>query len=150
VRGLAAPRYRLGHRFVGDTQSPGDRRAAHTKLFKASRLGRYPLIRRKFIRIQQGGLKGDLGNGSNSLSAVACVERDLESLLVFFDYPEAMRVGLRTTNAIERSFREVRRRTRPIGCFNNVQSCERIIYAICVYLNAKWEIAPLKEFAHKT
>jgi transposase-like protein len=83
-------------------------------------------------------------------SAVACVERDLESLLTFFDYPEEMRVMLRTTNAIERSFREVRRRTRPIGCFNNVPSCDRIIYAICIYQNAKWENAPLKEFAHNS
>jgi putative transposase len=82
--------------------------------------------------------------------AVGCVERDLESLLTFFDYPEEMRVTLRTTNVIERSFREVRRRTRPIGCFNNVQSCERIIYAIVTYLNAKWETTPLPDFAHKT
>lgn len=82
--------------------------------------------------------------------AVACVERDLESLLTFFDYPEEMRVTLRTTNVIERSFREVRRRTRPIGCFNNVQSCERIIYAIVVYLNAKWENKSLPEFAHNS
>jgi len=83
-------------------------------------------------------------------SAVLCVERDLESLLTFFDYPEEMRVTLRTTNVIERSFREVRRRTRPIGCFNNIESCERIIYAIVTYLNAKWETTPLKEFAHNS
>ena len=83
-------------------------------------------------------------------SAVACVERDLESLLTFFDYPEQMRVTIRTTNIIERSFREVRRRTRPIGCFNNAESCERIIYAIITYLNAKWERQPLKECAHNT
>lgn len=83
-------------------------------------------------------------------SAVMCVERDLESLLTFFNYPQEMRVMLRTTNSIERSFREVRRRTRPIGCFNNNDSCERIIYAIIVYLNAQWETKPLKEFAHNT
>ena len=82
--------------------------------------------------------------------AVACVERDLESLLTCFDYPEKMRVTLRTTNVIERSFREVRRRTRPIGCFNNVESCERILYAIITYLNAQWETKPLMEFAHNT
>jgi putative transposase len=82
--------------------------------------------------------------------AVRCVERDLETLLTFFDYPVAMRKNVRTTNLIERSFKEVRRRTRPIGCFNNVESCERIIYAIVVYLNAKWETKPLKEFAHNS
>jgi putative transposase len=82
--------------------------------------------------------------------AVHCIERDLESLLLFFDYPEEVWVTLRTTNIIERSFREVRRRTRPIGCFNNTDSCERIIYAICVYLNAKWETEPLRQFAHNS
>ena len=82
--------------------------------------------------------------------AVRCLEKDLDSLLVFFDYPAPMRVTLRTTNVIERSFREVRRRTRPIGCFNNVNSCDRITYAICIYLNRKWETAPLKEFAHNS
>lgn len=82
--------------------------------------------------------------------AVECVEKDLESLLLFFDYPEETWVMLRTTNYIERSFKEVRRRTRPIGCFNNIESCERILYAIIVYLNAKWESKPLKEFAHNT
>ena len=82
--------------------------------------------------------------------AVRCVEKDLESLLTFFDYPEEMRVTLRTTNIIERSFKEVRRRTRPIGCFNNVKSYERVLYAIVVYLNAQWETEPLKQFAHNT
>lgn len=82
--------------------------------------------------------------------AVKCVETDLESLLLFFDYPEETWVMLRTTNYIERSFKEVRRRTRPIGCFNNIKSCERILYAIIVYLNAKWETRPLEQFAHNT
>ena len=83
-------------------------------------------------------------------AAVHCVEKDLETLLTFFDYPAPMRVALRTTNLIERTFREVRRRMRPIGCFTNPQSCERIIYAVVVYQNAKWEKDPLPEFAHNT
>ncbi len=82
--------------------------------------------------------------------AVRCLEKDLDSLLTVFNYPAQMRVLIRTTNAIERSFKEVRRRTRPIGCFSNVKSCDRIIYAIAAYLNAKWENKPLKEFAHNS
>jgi putative transposase len=83
-------------------------------------------------------------------SAVRCVERDLESLLIFYDFPAPMRATLRTTNLIERVFKEVRRRTRPIGCFTNSESCERIIYAIFVYRNAQWEKTPLPEFAHNS
>src|SRR5215470_16330741 len=37
---------------------------------------------------------------------------------------------LRTTNVIERCFVEVRRRTRPMVCFVNVESVDRIIYSI--------------------
>ncbi|MBI5326931.1 MAG: transposase [Deltaproteobacteria bacterium] len=56
---------------------------------------------------------------------------------------------IRTTNAIERAFREVRRRTRPIGVFTNRESVERIVFAVFHYLNVNWENNPLNEFTHK-
>jgi putative transposase len=56
--------------------------------------------------------------------------RDLPELLAFFQCPRALWRRLRTTNVIERCFVEVRRRTRPMVCFVNVQSVERIIYSI--------------------
>ncbi|MEW6686647.1 MAG: IS256 family transposase [Candidatus Edwardsbacteria bacterium] len=70
--------------------------------------------------------------------AVECLEKDLEELLNFYQCPEEMRVKLRTTNIIERTFREVRRRTRPMSCFQNRGSVERIIFAIFYRLNRKW------------
>jgi len=45
---------------------------------------------------------------------------------------------LRTTNVIERCFVEVRRRTRPMVCFVNVESVDRIIYAIFNGLHDEW------------
>ena len=48
--------------------------------------------------------------------AVACLRNDLDDLLTCFRYPTlAERRRVRTTNAIERRFREVRRRTRTHG-----------------------------------
>ncbi len=82
--------------------------------------------------------------------AVRCLENDLESLLACFDFPEELRKYIRTTNLIERSNKEVRRRTRPIGCFNNTASCDRITYAVVTYQNAQWERKPLPQFAHNT
>lgn len=82
--------------------------------------------------------------------AVACLERDLEALLAFFASPDAHRKKVRTTNAIERCFREVRRRTRPMSCFNNDASCERIIYAVFNHLNRKWQGKPLSQFTHNS
>ncbi|MDD3250715.1 MAG: transposase, partial [Smithellaceae bacterium] len=44
---------------------------------------------------------------------------------------------IRTTNAIERRFREVKRRTRPMGVFSDKTSMERILYAVFAYENLK-------------
>ncbi|SRR6266571_5364114 len=82
--------------------------------------------------------------------AVACLERDLETLLNFLDCPTEHHRMTRTTNAIERCFREVRRRTRPMTCFNNNASCERIIYAVFNHLNRNWEGKPLPQFTHNS
>ena len=49
-------------------------------------------------------------------SAVACLRNALDELLTCFRYTsEARRKAVRITNAIERRFREVRRRTRPMA-----------------------------------
>lgn len=78
--------------------------------------------------------------------AVHCLEKDLEELLNVFQCPKNHWKKIRTTNIIERSFREVRRRTRVFTCFSNRQSCERIIYAIFTHLNNKWKEHPIKNF----
>lgn len=84
--------------------------------------------------------------------AVNCIEKDLDELLNFLElslpikHQTLIRTRIRTTNVIERSFREVRRRTRPMNCFTNQESVNRIIYAIFTRLNTKWEDKPLKEF----
>jgi len=83
-------------------------------------------------------------------TAVACVERDLGELLSCFACPPSHRRKIRTTNAIERAFREVRRRVRPMTCFTNGASCDRIVYAVITHLNAQWERHPLKEFTQKS
>jgi transposase-like protein len=67
-------------------------------------------------------------------------------LLSFYDCPKSHWIKIRTTNVIERSFREVRRRTRVFSCFSNKESCNRLIYAIVTHLNNKWKEHPLKEF----
>jgi transposase-like protein len=75
-------------------------------------------------------------------NAVACLEQDLEQLLTFFDCPREHHTKIRTTNAIERIFREVRRRTRPISCFTNDASIDRILYGLFHYFNDRWQSKP--------
>jgi len=71
--------------------------------------------------------------------AVKCLQKDLDELLSFLKFPEGHRKKIRTTNVIERCFREVRRRARTMSCFNDVSSCNRIVYAVFAYMNEKWE-----------
>lgn len=70
--------------------------------------------------------------------AVDCVKQDLDDLLVFLSFPKEHWRLIRTTNHLERCFREFRRRLNPIGCQKNTASCERMIYAICTRLNHRW------------
>jgi len=79
-------------------------------------------------------------------AAVRCVEKDLDSLLAFLDRPRAHWKMLRTTNAIERCFREVRRRTRSIGCFVNDRSLDRMIYGLFRFLNQRRAVKTCREF----
>jgi putative transposase len=72
--------------------------------------------------------------------------RDLPELLAFFQCPRPLWRKLRTTNVIERCFVEVRRRTRPMVCFVNVQSVERIIFSIFNRFNLEWRQHTLRQF----
>ena len=83
--------------------------------------------------------------------AVACLEKDLDELLHFFQIktPE-MWSRLRTTNLIERSFREVRRRTRPMGVMANTKSLQRIVFAVFHHLNQNWSQNTPKQFTHNS
>jgi len=74
------------------------------------------------------------------------LERDLPELLSFFSLPRHLWKKVRTTNVIERCFVEVRRRTRPMVCFVNVASVDRIIYSIFQRFNLEWKNRTLKLF----
>jgi putative transposase len=74
------------------------------------------------------------------------LERDLPELLSFFALPKHLWRKMRTTNVIERCFVEVRRRTRPMVCFVNVKSVDRIIYSIFQRFNLEWKNRTLKVF----
>jgi putative transposase len=61
-----------------------------------------------------------------------------EELLAFFSIQEPkLWKKIRTTNLIERRFRELRRRTRPMGVFSDKTSMERILYAVFAHENYK-------------
>ena len=87
--------------------------------------------------------------GAEEPKAVACLQKDIDEMLEVFWIPPEERIRFRTTNAIERVFREVRRRTRTISCFTNRRSVDRMLYAVLTYQNRKWgEPCQPTDFTH--
>lgn len=78
--------------------------------------------------------------------AVRCVAKDLDLLLAVYTLPQAHRKMMRTSNGIERRFREVRRRTDTIGIFVDDASIERIVYGLVRYFNDKSAQQVCREF----
>jgi len=75
---------------------------------------------------------------------VHSLREDLDELLAFFLFKDpAWRKWTRTTNAIERRFREVRRRTRPMGVFTDRTSMDRILYAVFTHENQQQKVSTL-------
>jgi transposase-like protein len=74
--------------------------------------------------------------------AVDCLQKDLAELLSFLQIKTQLPASVtRTTNAIERRFVEVRRRTRPMGTFSDRTSVERILFSVFTYENLKQRTA---------
>jgi putative transposase len=73
-------------------------------------------------------------------AAVKCLAKDLRECLSYYDFPQQHWKSIRTTNVLERSFREVRRRTRPMGgTFVNPASADRIYHNVFGLLNNNWK-----------
>jgi putative transposase len=78
--------------------------------------------------------------------AVACLRNDLGELVTSFRYKTTLeRKAVRTTNAIERRFLEVRRRTRPMGVFQDRTSMDRIRFAVFAHANKIRGIPPFSK-----
>jgi putative transposase len=69
--------------------------------------------------------------------AVRKIERVLDELVAFFGCPPTERRAVRTSNAIERLFVELRRRLRPMGCLPTTACAEQISYAVCAAYNGR-------------
>lgn len=69
---------------------------------------------------------------------VASVEQDSGLLLAFFACPKLHWEYLRTSNPIERVFRELRRQQYGCGAFANRDACNRAVYRVFSWLNDLW------------
>jgi len=71
-------------------------------------------------------------------SAAAVIERDLDGLVCHLRFPSEHRKRIRSTNLLERTFVEVRRRTKVIGRFPGETSALSLIWAVLELSSRGW------------
>jgi transposase-like protein len=71
-------------------------------------------------------------------SAMECLEKDLEECLTYLLFPQEHQKRIRTTNLLERTFGESRRRTKVIPRFPGERSCLTLVYATLVTASRTW------------
>jgi transposase-like protein len=72
-------------------------------------------------------------------SAMECLEEDLEECLTYLKFPEAHWRVIRTSNLLERTFGEGRRRTKVIPRFPTESSALRLLYATLITASQSWK-----------
>ncbi|MCJ7484472.1 MAG: IS256 family transposase [Thermodesulfovibrionales bacterium] len=68
-------------------------------------------------------------------SAVECLTENIEDCLTYYKYPYQHWLRIRTTNIVERSFKEVKRRVKVAGRFQNEERALTMVY---------WQLKELK------
>jgi transposase-like protein len=79
------------------------------------------------LRLQ--ALVGELDRGGYT-AAAKCLADDLDALVVHLRYPLRHRKRWRSTNLLERTLGEVKRRTKVIGRFPGEESCLSLVWAV--------------------
>ncbi len=69
---------------------------------------------------------------------MAVIERDLDALVCHLRFPGEHRKRIRSTNLLERTFVEVRRRTKVIGRFPGETSALSLVWAVLELSSRGW------------
>ena len=77
---------------------------------------------------------------------VDCLRKDLDACIAYMNHPPNRWKHIRTTNIIERSFKEVKRRVKVMEQFPTEESCIRILFTLLQAQNEIWEGRPIKGF----
>jgi putative transposase len=79
-------------------------------------------------------------------SAIKCFSEDIDNCLNFMDFPEGHHKFIRTTNLLERTFLEQKRRTKTIPRFLNEKSCLKLVFSILIRVSDKWRKIKMSEY----
>jgi len=78
--------------------------------------------------------------GKRFPKAVSVFEAGIEDALIYLRYPGSHHARIRTTNMLERLFREVKRRTRVVGVFPNEASASTLATEIALRSSEQWAL----------
>ena len=78
--------------------------------------------------------------GKRFPKAVSIFEAGIEDALTYLTYPGSHHARLRTTNMLERLFREIKRRTRVVGVFPNETSASTLATEIALRSSEEWAL----------
>ncbi|WP_049761372.1 transposase [Rubrobacter xylanophilus] len=79
--------------------------------------------------------------GKRFPKAVAVFEAGIEDALTYlFSFPGSHHAKVRTTNMLERLFKEVKRRTRVVGVFPNETSASTLATEIALRSSEEWAL----------
>ncbi len=72
-------------------------------------------------------------------AAMACLAEDLEASLAHLRVPVRHRINVRTTNLLERSFEEERRRTKVIPRLPDEKAAMKLVFATLIRVSDRWQ-----------
>lgn len=74
-------------------------------------------------------------------------EQDLSVLLTFLSYPSSIRPMIYTTNIIERTIKEIKKRTKTMNSLPGEKAAEKIVYLQSKDYNQRWSERKLRGFS---
>jgi putative transposase len=83
--------------------------------------------------------------GDRFPSMVKCFNDDLDACLVHLKYPSGHRRSIRTTNLIERSFVEQKRRTKIIPAHTAEKGAMKLVYGVMIRSAQRWQRVTMSE-----
>lgn len=83
--------------------------------------------------------------GDRYPAAMACLADDLEASLAHLKLPVRHRINVRTTNLLERTFEEERRRSKVIPRFGDEKSAMKLVFATLMRVSDRWNRVSVSE-----
>jgi putative transposase len=73
-------------------------------------------------------------------------QENIDHLLTFMDYPESIWSVIYTSNWMERTIKEYRKRLKPMNSISTIQAAKKIVYLKSALINRRWSDRRLRGF----